>query len=361
MDNMAGSGPSSNQLLLATRPEIPPKVKDLTANVESSSVIRSTWTIPENLNCPLEGYVLVFEQALGYECGERMTFDITILDSDTYEYSVYNLYANAEYSVTVTAFTNSGTGTSSVAINTTYEDVPSVPLSVQALGLSDTEIQATWYPPKCPNGIIKTYMLYYWETGNMLRMGCFVNIDAVEAGSESVAYVVDGLKPATNYTVQVIAENSCCASIRSSIATAQTKPTSKPSPRSSAGVISGAVVGVSVPIHILVLLVFLYLRRKTGRPSRETSQGDLVSKKSNEEYAMPNLKGNIQDDSNYMEVGEVKGEIPEGEDTTYCDVKQGHHQGLSNEGHYADLERGNTDVYTSLSNPTGLGNNNIPE
>ncbi|XP_077980993.1 receptor-type tyrosine-protein phosphatase kappa-like [Glandiceps talaboti] len=281
MDNMAGSGPSSNQLLLTTRSGIPPKVSDLTANVESSSVIRSTWSKPENFSCPLEGYELVFEQVSGYECGDKITFGPKSLTSNMTEHIVDNLYPHTDFSVTVIPFSNSGMGSSSVVIKTTREDEPSMPLNLQTRRVSDTEIKATWNPPKCPNGILISYVIHYWETdkdeSTASQVRYILNSDVTTDASKNVYYKIGELMPNTNYTLQVVAENSCCTSIRSNAATADTKPLS--SVGSSSAVISGSVVGVLVLVLlVLILSVFVYLRR-TGR-----SLKDIFSKQRDANY-----------------------------------------------------------------------------
>ncbi|XP_077981777.1 receptor-type tyrosine-protein phosphatase kappa-like [Glandiceps talaboti] len=267
MNNEAGGGPYSNPVINKTMPS-PPKVKDLTANVVSSYIIQSTWSHPENTNpdCPLEGYELVYEQISEYDCGPTKKFTSHVFNPDTYEHNVNGLYANTEYSVRVTAFISSVIGTTSVATETTSEAIPSQPLNLQTIGVSATEVQATWYPPQCPNGILKTYVLFYWETlkdettGKQLRYNVDSGIES--EGSKNMSDVIDGLNPGTNYTVQVTAENSCCTGNRSDAATAATKPISSP-PTSTpvAMMVSGVVGGLVVVLLLLVLLGFLYLKR----------------------------------------------------------------------------------------------------
>ncbi|XP_077981774.1 receptor-type tyrosine-protein phosphatase alpha-like [Glandiceps talaboti] len=278
MDNAAGGGPYSNQVVNKTLSRPPPKVKDHTANVVSSSIIRSTWSHPENIHpdCPLEGYKVVYEQISEYDCGPMETFPSHVLNTDTYEHAVYNLYANTEYSVTVTAFTSSATGTPSVATKTTSETTPSQPLNLQTIGVSATEVQVTWYPPQCPNGIIKTYVLFYWETlknkttGKQRRYNVDFGIES--EWSKNMSDMIDGLNPGTNYTVQVTAENSCCSGNRSDSATAGTKPIlSPPTSPPVEMMVSWAVGGLVVFLLVLVLLGFLYLRRSKKRKKDDQS------------------------------------------------------------------------------------------
>ncbi|XP_077980995.1 receptor-type tyrosine-protein phosphatase mu-like isoform X2 [Glandiceps talaboti] len=267
MDNIAGSGPFSNQLLLTTWSGIPPKVRDLTANVESSSVIRSTWSKPENFSCPLEGYELIFEQVSEYECGDKIAFGPKSITSNMTEHSVDNLYPHTNFSVTVIPFSNSGMGSSSVVIKTTKEDEPSMPLHLQTQRVSDTEIKATWNPPQCPNGILISYVIHYWETdkdeSSASQVRYILNSDVTTDASKSVYYKIGELMPNTNYTLQVVAENSCCTSIRSNAATADTKPL--PSAGSSPVVIYGSVVGVFVLVLLVLILSLFVYRRRTGR------------------------------------------------------------------------------------------------
>ncbi|XP_077981239.1 receptor-type tyrosine-protein phosphatase epsilon-like isoform X1 [Glandiceps talaboti] len=269
MNNEAGGGPYSNLVINRTLPT-PPKVKDLTVNV-SSSIIRSTWSHPENIHpdCPLEGYEVVYEQISEYDCGPTKKFTSHVFNPDTYEHNVNGLYANTEYSVRVTAFISSVIGTTIVATETTSEAIPSQPLNLETIGLSATEVQATWYPPQCPNGIITTYVLFYWETLKDKATGkqrtYSVDFGIESDDSKYVSDVIDGLNPGTNYTVQVTAGNSCCISARSGAATAGTKPIlSPPTSPPVAMMVSGVVGGLVVFILLLVLLGFLYLRR-TGK------------------------------------------------------------------------------------------------
>ncbi|XP_077981643.1 phosphatidylinositol phosphatase PTPRQ-like isoform X2 [Glandiceps talaboti] len=192
----------------------------------SPSTIHSSWSQPTYVYCQVERFELVYKQISDYKCGEWQTIETRYLNADTYDYRIQDLYAHTEYSITVTALTTDGFQISSSVDETTLESGPSIPTDLKSRGISATDLNTTWNPPDCPNGIITSYTVYYWETDNKENIGSITiytdNIDNTDSIAR-VRYVIRGLNSDTHYTLQAVAENGCCTSENSSEATAVTK------------------------------------------------------------------------------------------------------------------------------------------
>jgi hypothetical protein len=78
--------------------------------------------------------------------------------------------------------------------------VPSEPLNLDANVESNTTVQLSWSEPLYPNGIIRTYHVYYKKATENNVIG--------HSTTKAKQYLVQHLTPYTNYSFWVYAETS---------------------------------------------------------------------------------------------------------------------------------------------------------
>ncbi|XP_070562524.1 receptor-type tyrosine-protein phosphatase kappa-like [Ptychodera flava] len=264
MENDVGRGPNSNYMHNTTLTSVPQPVTKLSSTPLTSGEIEVKWEAPSSIECPLEGYELTYEQSTDYECGELRTYAPKILNTTTLEETLRALYPFTEYAIEVRAFTSGGFGAAEIELETTEEEEPSAPGDVLIAGVSDKALNVSWTIPECRNGSIKSYKVRYMETGNET-----MEQEVIEISVNNITYnIIDGLRPSTNYTVQVLAENGCCISQPSMAATGVTA--TSPDGGLSSGVVAGLAVSGCLFLLLLIaaLLLFLYARR-TGKDWKE--------------------------------------------------------------------------------------------
>ncbi|KAJ7372550.1 hypothetical protein OS493_019059 [Desmophyllum pertusum] len=118
--------------------------------------------------------------------------------------SLSNLQPFTAYQFRVFALNGMGTSKPSpLAEFTTSQKAPGTPpWNIQAKGLSDTSFEATWLPPKQPNGQIRGYRLYYVTDPKQ-------NIDKWLYKASAINQTqITGLKKMTTYYFKLIAYNS---------------------------------------------------------------------------------------------------------------------------------------------------------
>ncbi|XP_077981840.1 receptor-type tyrosine-protein phosphatase kappa-like [Glandiceps talaboti] len=209
MDNAVGVGPYSDQLSNTTLSSKPERVEDL-STFSMPYAIRSNWSQPTNIECPLEGYTLVYEQISEYNCGERITFVSVQLGLESQEHTILSLYPYTEYSVTVMAYNKDELGIEHRVTVMTQEGVPSAPLNLAVDGVSHKDLNATWHTPNCANGVIKSYTLYVWETDKEdTKYAEIITVNNNNNNNNNnninkvlVTHTIRGLNSSTNYSLQ---------------------------------------------------------------------------------------------------------------------------------------------------------------
>ncbi|XP_077864406.1 tyrosine-protein phosphatase Lar-like [Saccoglossus kowalevskii] len=193
-----GLSPNVTNTTLCSTPNI---VTNIEASAVSAFSINVTWSEPILKECPLEGYEVKYRQSTYYECRPLQLFDPVILPSTVTEYIIIDLYPDTEYNVTVSAFTNGGSGEEANVIQNTHLTGPSIPKNVNVMGTSETSLNVTWQEPTCHNGEIIGYRFAYWETENSNRI--LNDSVLVEDLDEGLHYELQyGLTHTTTYTVQ---------------------------------------------------------------------------------------------------------------------------------------------------------------
>ncbi|GAB6027127.1 Down syndrome cell adhesion molecule-like protein 1, partial [Chamberlinius hualienensis] len=191
--NAQGTGPQSEPVVVMTSegaPSLPPV--DLRCTTLTSQSIHVTWTAPsmDSINGILRGYKVVYKPASDWFDDLAESFNITLPTSMT----LSRLEKFSNYSIQVLAMTKAGDGPRSNAVFCkTQDDVPGSPTDIKAVATSDDSVIVAWKSPDHPNGIIRSYTIYWKSAEN-----------AKEAGSHTVpvrdqSYEVTKLKKGNKY------------------------------------------------------------------------------------------------------------------------------------------------------------------
>lgn len=150
------------------------------------------------------GYTITYRKKSQSDDAKNETKVSTLQTDALNDFRLSGLQKYMQYAITISAYNSRGDGpVSAEALGHTLEDSPSAsPQSVSCLTLSAKNIQISWQaPPKnfC-HGIIQGYKLLYEPTYSENDY----NIQETKITS-SLSTVLHGLKPFTNYSVQVSA------------------------------------------------------------------------------------------------------------------------------------------------------------
>ncbi|XP_015197156.1 cell adhesion molecule DSCAM isoform X2 [Lepisosteus oculatus] len=157
--NRAGTGPSSQELIVTTLEDVPSRPpENMQGTATSPETISLSWSTPpkEALNGILQGFRVIYWANLpDGELGEIRNVTTT---QPSLELDGLEKYTN--YSIQVLAFTRAGDGVRSEQIFIrTKEDVPGPPGGVKAAAASNSVVFVSWLPPLKLNGIIRKYTL----------------------------------------------------------------------------------------------------------------------------------------------------------------------------------------------------------
>ena len=196
------------------------------ANIVFSSVEARSFNIAwdevpcSGQNGPITGYLL-------YYTNTTFSDTINITGGENRAYTLTELRPYTNYTVTVSAYNDGGTGpASNNTIQQTEQAEPtSSPENITFSSIEARSLTVSWdeVPPSGQNGPITGYLLYYTSTS----FSDTINI----TGGENRAYTLTELRPYTNYTVTVAAYNDVGTGPTSDNRTQQTEqaePTSSP-------------------------------------------------------------------------------------------------------------------------------------
>uniref|UniRef100_A0A8C7X804 Down syndrome cell adhesion molecule b n=1 Tax=Oryzias sinensis TaxID=183150 RepID=A0A8C7X804_9TELE len=196
--NRAGTGPSSQQVVVKTLEDVPSRPpENVLAVAKSPEIISLSWMpLPrEALNGNLQGYRVIYWANLpDGELGEirNVTTGQPSLELDSLE-----KYTN--YSIQVLAFTNAGDGVRSEQIYVrTKEDVPGPPAGVKAAASSSSAVFVSWLPPLKLNGIIRKYIVFCSNLHPMV-------MSEFEASPDIYFYRIPNLARNRQYSIWVVA------------------------------------------------------------------------------------------------------------------------------------------------------------
>ena len=219
--NDAGTGPTSDNRTQQTEQAKPTSFPE---NIIFSSVKARSLTVlwdevpPSGQNGPITGYLLNYTNATFSD-----TLNITGGENRAYTLTELRPYTN--YTMTVSAYNDAGTGpTSDNRIQQTEQAKPtSSPENIIFSSVEARSLNVSWDEVSGQNGPITGYLLYYTNT----TFSDTINI----TGGGNRSYTLTELRPYTNYTVTVSAYNDAGTGPTSDNRTRQTEqaePTSSP-------------------------------------------------------------------------------------------------------------------------------------
>ncbi|XP_055902453.1 tyrosine-protein phosphatase 99A isoform X2 [Eupeodes corollae] len=197
VNKLGVSPPSKESYYIVTlrEPPIGKPVPTTAHNTSSTSVYVSWKPPPPNT---------ILGEFLGYRITYRPrdrdpndTKEIYIRDSTVESHEIHNLEAYTQYKVSVQVFNPEGLGPETTILVMTDEGVPSKPLNLTVLDVTSTTITLTWLVPKNQNGIINGYHVFHLHE-NQTGVGI-----ARASDGPSVTFVMDKLKPFTEYRINV--------------------------------------------------------------------------------------------------------------------------------------------------------------
>ncbi|MCI4351300.1 MAG: fibronectin type III domain-containing protein, partial [Thermoplasmata archaeon] len=175
-------------------------------------------------------------------------------------YTYSGLTDGTKYFVTVVASNVVGQGPAASPVNATPLGIPYPPISVTAVGASNTTLNVSWAAPTSTGGAPVTNYTLKWSLATS-------SIWTSVSEGTSLATTITGLKPVTNYTVFVVAWNKVGSSNASAKVTAETKATHVVHPPASSGSSSSnnlllyVILGVIIAA-VLAAVALMMMRRK---------------------------------------------------------------------------------------------------
>ncbi|XP_069692741.1 cell adhesion molecule Dscam2-like [Periplaneta americana] len=207
-ENALGTSAPSDPLHAMTESEIPggPPTQ-VSVEATGPQELHVTWQPPERQlwNGELLGYKIGFRR-IGPGPEDEGPYNFTRVGVGIVggEVRLSGLEKFTKYSVTVQAFNSRGDGPASDAVIVqTLEDVPSAPpQDIMCTPVSAHDLQVSWHPPDRAHlhGIVQGYKLFYEPVEERYELG----IRESKMTTATTA-VLHGLKPFTNYSIQLLA------------------------------------------------------------------------------------------------------------------------------------------------------------
>ncbi|VTJ88429.1 Hypothetical predicted protein [Marmota monax] len=251
--NSIGQGPPSESVVTRTGEQAPASApRNVQARMLSATTMIVQWEEPVEPNGLIRGYRVYYTMEPEHPVGNWQKHNV----DDSLLTTVGSLLEDETYTVRVLAFTSVGDGPLSDPIQVkTQQGVPGQPMNLRAEAKSETSIGLSWSPPR-QESIIK-YELLFREGDRGREVG--------RTFDPTTAFVVDDLKPNTEYAFRLAARSPQGLGAFTSVVrqrTLQSKPSAPPqdvkctSMRSTAILVSwrppppdthnGALVGYSV-------------------------------------------------------------------------------------------------------------------
>ncbi|PRD28996.1 UNVERIFIED_CONTAM: Receptor-type tyrosine-protein phosphatase delta [Trichonephila clavipes] len=191
----AGFGPWSAVLIVLTDVGIPSVPTDLVAINTTARSILLSWNAPDPANGPSLEYLISW--------GVRGSSISQVLVLGT-EFLADTLVPHKEYSFQVAAKTSAGLGPKSKRLYVwTKIDVPSEPLNLTAMEVTNTSITIEWESPQYHNGPILAYIVQYSEYSNETTND---TTDSIIKETKENITTLEFLKPNTLYVIRVCAK-----------------------------------------------------------------------------------------------------------------------------------------------------------
>ncbi|XP_071035293.1 cell adhesion molecule Dscam1-like [Parasteatoda tepidariorum] len=283
--NAKGAGPPSDQVIVKTLENDPPKSPAMKVMFTNHSSIGLSWEQTEKDN-PVQGYVLYYK----YDMGEWQEIEMTATES---EYALYDLRCGSRYQFYIAAFNAVGRGTPTDILRTQTDGrAPVAPDKQSMVSTNQTSAAVhldAWHDGGCP---LKSFVVRYRQQRQQIWN--LVTEGAPEGSGRSLdklkrQVILDDLSPGTWYRLQVTAHNE--AGSTDAEYTFVTSPLSADSPPiypisdDSAqelplyldiNILVPAAVSLAVVIA-LIILVCIIMYKRNSQDTNQTGNSDTYS------------------------------------------------------------------------------------
>ncbi|XP_045347617.1 receptor-type tyrosine-protein phosphatase S isoform X15 [Leopardus geoffroyi] len=193
--NSIGQGPPSESVVTRTGEQAPASApRNVQARMLSATTMIIQWEEPVEPNGLIRGYRIYYTMEPEHPVGNWQKHNV----DDSLLTTVGSLLEDETYTVRVLAFTSVGDGPLSDPIQVkTQQGVPGQPMNFRAEAKSETSIGLSWSPPR-QESIIK-YELLFREGDHGREVG--------RTFDPATAFVVDDLKPNTEYAFRLAARS----------------------------------------------------------------------------------------------------------------------------------------------------------
>uniref|UniRef100_A0A8C4MZ28 Receptor-type tyrosine-protein phosphatase S n=1 Tax=Equus asinus asinus TaxID=83772 RepID=A0A8C4MZ28_EQUAS len=193
--NSIGQGPPSESVVTRTGEQAPASApRNVQARMLSATTMIIQWEEPVEPNGLIRGYRIYYTMEPEHPVGNWQKHNV----DDSLLTTVGSLLEDETYTVRVLAFTSVGDGPLSDPIQVkTQQGVPGQPMNFRAEAKSETSIGLSWSPPR-QESIIK-YELLFREGDHGREVG--------RTFDPATAFVVDDLKPNTEYSFRLAARS----------------------------------------------------------------------------------------------------------------------------------------------------------
>ncbi|XP_060151539.1 receptor-type tyrosine-protein phosphatase S [Globicephala melas] len=217
--NSIGQGPPSESVVTRTGEQAPASApRNVQARMLSATTMIIQWEEPVEPNGLIRGYRVYYTMEPEHPVGNWQKHNV----DDSLLTTVGSLLEDETYTVRVLAFTSVGDGPLSDPIQVkTQQGVPGQPMNFRAEAKSETSIGLSWSPPR-QESIIK-YELLFREGDHGREVG--------RTFDPATAFVVDDLKPNTEYAFRLAARSPQGLGAFTSVVrqrTLQSKPSAPP-------------------------------------------------------------------------------------------------------------------------------------
>ncbi|XP_071799332.1 tyrosine-protein phosphatase Lar-like isoform X2 [Asterias amurensis] len=196
-ETAAGLGKRNTEVLQTAQgiPSAPPKA--ITLVDDGPNHLKFTWQPPicGQQNGLIVNYTYILVNSISNETVEDNTVT-------TMEAFIDDLLPFVDYDFMVRANTEKGSGPFGRLVVKTAEGVPSPPRNFLAVNSETTRLEFTWDAPAPVTGIISAYQFMYWHSGLDESSAGAVDYE-VESANQGHRYILEGLKPYTDYNIKV--------------------------------------------------------------------------------------------------------------------------------------------------------------
>ncbi|KAK0140744.1 Protein sidekick [Merluccius polli] len=201
---MAGMGPAFSAPLFSTLAEVPPDPPVLELLKVNDKMVSFRWTAGFDGRAPISSYDMEYKV-------ENTSWDtatkVKIINPLQPQVTLIDMRPHSSYDIRMFAVNSVGLSQASNVVKvTTREAAPSgPPLDIQLEALTPRSIKVTWKPPKMElrNGVLRDYKISYSEYDSASRRFKEWYHQRVRATGGLESTVLNNLRPATQYNVEI--------------------------------------------------------------------------------------------------------------------------------------------------------------